>query len=72
MTEPTVAQAKAITQQHEALGTIVMTFDRRRGDGSVWVGGASYGRTRGDCRQLETLLDKIIEGLDLGSLRGPS
>lgn len=62
MKRPTIQQTHAICDSLKARGVIVLAFSE---DG---VAGASYGETRGECKQLSYTLDCIIDAINEGRI----
>ncbi len=58
MIPPRITEARALGQQHQARGALILLFD----DNGNFAG-ASWGRDRADCREMGHLLDEIVDAL---------
>ena len=62
MTRPTITQARRICDELKARGVIILAFTEDN------FAGASYGETRGECRQLGVTLDAIVDDINAGRI----
>lgn len=62
MNNPTIKQARTICDALKARGVIVIAFS---GDNFA---GASYGETRGECKQIGHALDQIVNAINAGKI----
>jgi len=62
VSEPTIAEAKALAKKYHKRGVIIITFE---GD---YVSAASYGWTALACREMGRVSDQIVTGIEEGTI----
>jgi hypothetical protein len=57
MSNPTIADAKAVAKKHGKDGIIIFHLDKSKGV----FGYASYGRDRAQCQEMQDLADRMFD-----------